>query len=263
MGIVYKAVNLLDGTSYIGATRQTLAQRRYYHENAAKKQPRWMQLIAKAIREYGSKHFEWSVIREVPDEQLSEAEEREILAARERGEQLYNVSNGPGLLGAVHSAETRAKIGAKHKGKSISAEQRAGMSERMKGKTAHNKGKPMPDAQRAKLSAKLKEGYANGSIAKQSRPWSAEDRTKLSEIKTGKPLVFFEGKSYAEWAAELNDDVRAVQYRILRYGSPYPHRVKIVVEGKDLHEWAAELGVCYHTARYRYRKFGHPAKNSS
>jgi len=172
MGIVYKATNKIDGTSYIGATRQPLSKRRSEHET--KRNGRWHAIVW-AIREYGKDNFEWSVICEVPNDQLRDAEMQAIAEARSRGERLYNMSDGPGSMGIVVSAETREKIAASKRGK----------------------------------------------------PRSAETCAKISATKCGVPLIRFEGKSYAEWAAELGTTPIAVLRRIHHHGTPYRLRRKL------------------------------------
>lgn len=94
LGIIYKVTNTLDGTSYIGATRTTLVQRRSSHVCAARKEGRLLSALHAAIRAHGAVNFEWVVLRSVPMEQLDTAEIDEIKAARQRGEQLYNVTDG-------------------------------------------------------------------------------------------------------------------------------------------------------------------------
>jgi len=117
MGIVYKATNKIDGTSYIGATRHTLAWRKSMHKQEARRDTRGSSLFWRAVREHGVDMFEWSVLRTVTDDQLREAEIAEITNARQRGEHLYNVSGGPGSLGRQQPAEVRAKISASLKGR--------------------------------------------------------------------------------------------------------------------------------------------------
>ena len=195
MGIVYKATNKIDGTSYIGATRQTLNRRITAHHCAQNGMP-----FVWALREYGRENFEWRVLYEVPNEQLYEAEEREILAARECGERLYNVSNGPGLLGMTYSLspDACARIGARHRGKVVSSETRAKLSAANKGKAPPNAGGPRSPETRAKIAASLK-----------GRP--APKR----------PRPVFQGKSYKEWAEELGVGYYAIWHRIRKYGNPY------------------------------------------
>lgn len=197
MGIVYKATNKIDGTSYIGATRQSLRRRRNSHH--ASRQHYEMPFVW-ALREYGRESFEWSVLREVPDDLLFAAETNEIRSARSRGERLYNVHDGQGPLGLTWSlsAEARARIGARHKGKIVSSETRAKLSMANKGNLPPNAGRPQPAEVRAKISASLK-----------GRPAPK------------KPKPVFEGKSYNEWAAELGVTYSTVWRRIQNNGTPF------------------------------------------
>jgi len=79
-------------------------------------------------------------------------------------------SGVPAMLGAKHSAETRAKIGAAQKGRTLSAEARAKLS-------AANKGKKLSAEHRAKLSA-----------AQKGKTLSAETRAKIGAVHKGKTL---------------------------------------------------------------------------
>ena len=94
LGIIYKVTNKLDGTSYIGATSMTLVQRRSSHICASRRAGCLLSALHKALSEHGKDAFDWRVLRSVPMAQLDAAEIDEIKAARQRGEQLYNVTDG-------------------------------------------------------------------------------------------------------------------------------------------------------------------------
>jgi hypothetical protein len=69
------------------------------------------------------------VLEECAREAVEEAERRWIADMREAGCRLTNhTDGGDGMLGKSPSAETRAKIGAAHRGKVVSTETRARMS---------------------------------------------------------------------------------------------------------------------------------------
>jgi len=105
---------------------------------------------------------------------------------RAYGGTLVNMTDGgDGTSGWVPTAEQRAKIGAAHKGKTISQEHRAALSRAHKGKTMSAsarerignaaRGRPKTEETRAKLSA-----------SRTGKKQSAETLAKLSAIRTGK-----------------------------------------------------------------------------
>jgi len=124
---------------------------------------------------------------EIEDEFIHEsqahAHEMELIdkfGRREFGGLLVNKTDGgEGTSGWVPTAEQRAKIGAAHKGKSISPEHRAALSRAHKGKT---------------MSASARERIGN---AARGRPKSAETREKLRLVNLGR-------KQSAETLAKLS-----------------------------------------------------------
>ena len=110
---------------------------------------------------------------------------------------LVNLTNGgDGVNGCICSEETRAKIGAAHKGKKHSAESKAKMSAAKKGRklSAEHKAKIGAAKKGRKLSAEHK---AKMSKAKKGRKHSAESKAKMSKAKKGK-------KTSAETKAKLS-----------------------------------------------------------
>jgi group I intron endonuclease len=157
MGIVYKVTNKIDGTSYIGSTRQTLKRRRQQHEYRSSN-PKDCPFHT-ALREWGLTAFEWDVLCEVVDAQLNEAEAQHIAEARKVGRSLYNLSSGVSRSGVSASPETRARLsramqGNKSRaGKSNSTEHRAKISAALKGRTSPMKGRRLSDKHKSKISA--------------------------------------------------------------------------------------------------------------
>ena len=74
------------------------------------------------------------------------------------------------LRGRITSEETRQKIGLKHKGKIVSVETRRKQSESHKGKPAINKGIPMSEVQKLKISI-AKKGRNYNKMGAESHLW--------------------------------------------------------------------------------------------
>jgi len=148
MGWIYLIRNKIDSKCYVGQTRQKKVEIRwksykYYHTG----------YIGNAIQKYGLDNFEFSVLHELPDEQLNDVEKLEIMERQTRVPNGYNIQPG-GTLCPVVSEETRVKI------------------------SVANKGLVRSDETRQKMS-----------IAQKSRVVTHEHREKLSKLKKGKPLT--------------------------------------------------------------------------
>lgn len=97
---------------------------------------------------------------------------------------LINLTDGgEGFSGLKKTPEHKQKIGLANKGKTPSPEQIRHQSEIMKGRIPHNKGKPMSDEQKLKLSKALK-GKPN--LGLRGRVFSDEHKKKLSDAKKRK-----------------------------------------------------------------------------
>jgi len=185
MGIIYKITNTVDGKIYVGQTRQKLNRRISGHKSSKKKTG-----IDAAIKKYGWENFSVEVIEECPVEQLSEREIIWIAELNAKGLNGYNLTDGGDGGGSNPSEETRARISANHAdvsgeknpfyGKKHSKETRAVMSSAKKGKShkphtketrdkisvgnkgkhSHNKGKHLPESQKAKMSVARKAWWA-------------------------------------------------------------------------------------------------------
>jgi len=148
MGWIYLIKNKMDSKCYVGQTRQKKVEIRwksykYYHTG----------YIGNAIQKYGLDNFEFSVLHELPDEQLNDME---ILEIKERQTLIpngYNIQKG-GILCPEVSMDTRIKISLANKGLVRSEETRKKMS-----------------------------------VAQKGRIVTPEHREKLSKLKKGKPLA--------------------------------------------------------------------------
>ena len=66
MGVVYVAMNRINGKQYVGKTMKTVETRRCNHEKSASTGADFV--FHRALRKYGAKNFEWKVLMECEDE---------------------------------------------------------------------------------------------------------------------------------------------------------------------------------------------------
>jgi len=187
MGWIYMIRNKVNGKCYIGQTRRKKVEFRWYqHKNRPG-------IMKSAFDKHGVENFEFSVICEIPTEELNA---REILEIRERNTLYpngYNLESGGNTnvithpetrkkmseankgkknpnFGKTHTEETRKKMREAQKGKKASEETRKKLSEAQKGKKA-------TEETRAKISDATK-GENNPNFGKKA---SEETRKKISE----------------------------------------------------------------------------------
>ena len=104
-GCVYRIQNSLNAKVYIGITIGKPAKRwqqHLYHSSHCK-------AIAAALKKYGIDNFKFTVIEEVPREELSAAEIRHIAAHESYGPKGYNLTPG-GEMSPFSLPEVQAKI---------------------------------------------------------------------------------------------------------------------------------------------------------
>ena len=120
-GIIYKAVNSVNGKIYIGLTTSDLEIRKYQHRNKSEKQKN-KQLLYKAIRKYGWVNFEWEIIDHAENE--DELNKKEVTwiefynsYAFKENSNGYNMTiGGESTKGVRLSDETRKRISEATKG---------------------------------------------------------------------------------------------------------------------------------------------------
>ena len=141
MGCVYRAKNKVNGKCYVGQTTKTMRERRKGHERRTQEQS--LAPFHCAIRKYGFDAFEWKVLMRSSDpDDLKESEIVMIRQLKSKAPNGYNLTDGgEGTVGIVHSEEykkrhsrimkevlaspeIRAKIGASHKNRPKSEEQK-------------------------------------------------------------------------------------------------------------------------------------------
>lgn len=145
--IIYKATNLINGKGYIGLSQQTLDKRREKHYNDAKYGPCYY--FQRALRKYKKRDWEWIILDTCNTKEEAGILEQKYIAEYGTFGGGYNLTTGGesgweigeetrkklseshiGVSNGPHSAETKRKIGAAHKGKKVehTAETREKMS---------------------------------------------------------------------------------------------------------------------------------------
>lgn len=143
---VYLVTNLVDGKMYAGKTEKTVQARWREHLKKAKLQGRHHEwYLYRAIRKHGAENFTVQCLAEAESsEELCQLERLWILALGTRAPHGYNMTSGGD--GVRATPEVREKMRAKATGRPTSALQKRVTSRMFKGK-------PKPDAQRAKMAA--------------------------------------------------------------------------------------------------------------
>jgi group I intron endonuclease len=161
---------------YVGQTTTTIEERWRLHCNTARTGS--LYLIHKAIRKYGAKNFEISILAEsdnLPD--LSRIEVEQIKLQGTKIPNGYNLTDGGEGWRHTHSAETKAKISAAKKGKISGPRHRITPENRMK----------MIAGQRNSVYHHSEERKAKISKSALGRHKTEDHRKHLSISKKGKP----------------------------------------------------------------------------
>lgn len=217
--VVYRAVNRVNGHSYIGFTAQGLVKREWTHRDYARRGRG--QLLHKAIRKHGGENFAFEVMADFSDdEELARCYEFEAIA--KYGPE-YNIL--PGGEGGAQPPEVRARIGASLKGrrqhpdsvaKRVASNAGFRHSQETKDKLAAMwRGKPRSPETVEKMRASMQGRPASRpagwkhtpeTIAKmQGRQLSIESLRKMSATKTGKPSPRKGVKFSEEHRAKLSE----------------------------------------------------------
>lgn len=210
---VYQIANLVNYKVYVGSAVD-LRDRCQKHVSGliAKRHPN--RHLQHAWNLYGADSFAFIVLEHVDIDNLITAEQYWIDTQMELGE-VYNLCPTAGSpLGRAQTPETKAKIGAAHRGKVISPEQRAQIS-------AANKGRKRPPCTEEtrvhmregqlgkKLSeetkAKISEAHRGNQYAKgPHRKLSDETRARMSAAHKGKP----KGPQTDEHRASISESLK-------------------------------------------------------
>lgn len=179
--IVYLIENLINHKIYIGQTKVTIADRFNGHKKDSKRTKRAFSYLHNAMAKYGIENFEISKISEASSkEELDKLETWFIKffesTNREIGYNIEHGGNGPNKV----SEETRKKL-------SIAS---SGKNNHSYGKPAWNRGIPLSDNQKKKLSKIFK-----------GKKFSEETKRKIAESRTKKPCSFL-GKKHSKESLE-------------------------------------------------------------
>lgn len=115
--LIYRAVNKINGKSYIGKTEKSLDTRRDWHVASVKQNSKFA--FHRALAKYGIESFEWHVIDTADNlSELNSKEQQYIELYESFGPNGYNMTaGGEGQTGWVPSAETRELWSRQRKGK--------------------------------------------------------------------------------------------------------------------------------------------------
>jgi len=222
--IIYCAKNRVNGKRYVGQTIRTLDERVKSHFTAALGGSRYV--FHNAIRKYGIRSFEFSVIDQADSRAvLDERECYWIKRLRSLVPRGYNQLEGGtsfteetskkmsrSAKRRTVSAATRAKLSRAHKGRKLTAEHCAkisaaklgkkrpeltGPKHPMWGKSSPMSGKKLTSAQRNKISQAMKNG---GAIVASKARWSKPDaREKWARTMSGEKHPMY-GKHHTKEA---------------------------------------------------------------
>lgn len=103
MGFIYQIRNTVNGKCYVGQTRQRWVSQRWNDHKKNK-----TSVISQAFASHGLDKFEFSVICEIPNEELNDREVKEIAERRTLAPNGYNLQTGGNAY--EQSEETKRKI---------------------------------------------------------------------------------------------------------------------------------------------------------
>lgn len=115
--LIYRAVNKINGKSYIGKTEKSLRIRREWHLASVKQNSKFA--FHRALAKYGIESFEWHVIDTADNlSELNSKEQQYIELYESFGLMGYNMTaGGEGQTGWVPSAKTRELWSDQRKGR--------------------------------------------------------------------------------------------------------------------------------------------------
>lgn len=143
MGFIYQIRNTVNGKCYVGQTRRRwVSQRWSQHKN------RPDGILKFAFASHGLDKFEFSVICEIPNEELNDREVKEIFERRTLAPNGYNLQTGGNAF--QHSEETKLRISEankiSHAGVKLSEEHVRRIREGQR--ASPNMSRPQPEAHR-------------------------------------------------------------------------------------------------------------------
>jgi group I intron endonuclease len=156
--IIYKVTNKINGSSYIGQTLRPLKMRKSEHLRTAQQieRQKYPTPLSLAIREFGSGEFEFEILEVCSSKTDLNTRERFYIKLLDtlvpNG---YNQTIG-GCIDESMSEEVRSKIANSMRELHKDPEFQANLYPKLKGLTPPNKGVPMTEQQKAKVSAARK-----------------------------------------------------------------------------------------------------------
>lgn len=200
---IYLVRNLYDGKEYVGSTRD-LKNRWYEHRRLLRSGKHNNPHLLRAWKRDGAEAFIYRIVEycEIIDLRVREQWWAELLDTR-NPQKGYNICHPDRH---TISDETRAKIGAAHKGKPKSEAHRAAIS-------AARKGKPLSEATRAaqkaavtgrKRSQESIEKWRAAVTGTKRGPHTAEAKAKISAAKKGSPSHMTGKKHTPEAKAKMS-----------------------------------------------------------
>jgi group I intron endonuclease len=134
--IIYVAVCNTTGKRYVGQTVWDLKRRQEKHFWDALHSSRGCPYFHAAIRKYGESAFEFYTLMTVPTKEQADEQEKNIIQLLSSCDPKfgYNISKGGGgAVGCKRSPETLEKMSAWQRGRKLSLEHRANISQAMRG----------------------------------------------------------------------------------------------------------------------------------
>lgn len=185
-GMIYKAINKVNGKIYIGQTIKSLAKRRAAHFNEAKEN-KSRSIFCRALNKYGRDNFIWQKLCDCNSREEIDYLENFYIKLYESNnlDKGYNLIVGRGRSGYALSGCTKKKISYKAK-------------ERLRNKENN----PMYGKKHSKKTKELISNELRGKFAGEKNPFygkkhSANSRKNMSISRTGKRNHLY-GKSLTE-----------------------------------------------------------------
>lgn len=203
---IYKIINKINGLYLVGSSKNLNGRdcRWKQHKKDARKNKHCNPKFQNAWNKYGENCFEFVIVEKVEpiEKLLLETEQKYLDIAKMEKDKCYNlcfiVNRGP-----EWTDEMKEKISNFHKNRIKSSLECQHISESKRGKPAHNKGHPISDEQRQKLSKinmgkKLSEEVKKKiSMANKGRIVSEETKKKLRNANKGQ-VPWSKGKKLSD-----------------------------------------------------------------
>jgi len=188
---IYKITHRESGMCYIGLSVH-IFKRWNSHVSTKKKYK-----LHEAFDQFGINAFSFEVVEECDKKELRKREKWWIAHFDCVWPKGYNMNKG-GSGKVNHSAKTKKKISAKHKGKTLSEETCRKISKTLKERgTVKGKNNPMYGKKHTKESRLKMSESTKGQIC------SEETRRKMSKTRKGKALSVNKMKSECEWCGKI------------------------------------------------------------